>query len=391
MRRSHERPMRERTGKRAFLLSLILAAALSVLACGSAPDAGTASVLETQPAAEIATEAVAETVRETGDSRETERIKETEPPESSAEGAPVPLTEELADGLGAEFLEGIPEYSGEPYTAVNDNVPFFDRTDLPTESFEYYSDLDELGRCRTACANVGTDIMPVKEREGIGQVKPSGWHTVKYENVDGNYLYNRCHLIGYQLSAENANEKNLITGTRYLNVSGMLPFENMVADYVKETENHVLYRVTPVFENDDLVARGVLMEGWSVEDDGDGICFNVFAYNVQPDILIDYASGESRQGEPVPIAKASVLPEGQAAKAPEEDTPAETAAPVLEESAEEPEPVGTDYILNTNTHKFHYPTCGSVKQMAEKNKKFYTGTRDDVIGMGYDPCKKCNP
>lgn len=397
MRRSHERPMRERNGKRAFLLSLILAAALSVLACGNASGTDTASVPETEAVTEAAAGSVseAEVLRETEELRETERIKETEPPESSAEEppeSPVPLAEELAAGLGSEFLEDIPEYSGEPYTAVNDNVPFFDRTDLPTESFEYYSDLDELGRCRTACANVGTDIMPVKEREGIGQIKPSGWHTVKYENIDGNYLYNRCHLIGYQLSAENANEKNLITGTRYLNVSGMLPFENMVADYVKETENHVLYRVTPVFENDDLVARGVLMEGWSVEDDGDGICFNVFAYNVQPDIVIDYASGESRQGEPVSIAKASVLPEGQAevpVKAPEEDASAETAAPVLEESAEEP--VGTDYILNTNTHKFHYPTCASVKQMAEKNKQFHSGTRDEVIDMGYVPCKKCNP
>lgn len=398
MRRSHERPMRERTGKRAFLLSILLAAALSVLACGSGAGKETASAPETEAVTEAAAGSVseAEVLRETEELRETEQIKETEPPEPSAEGAPAPLTEELADGLGAEFLEDIPEYSGEPYTAVNDNVPFFDRTNLPTESFEYYSDLDELGRCRTACVNIGTDIMPVKEREGIGQVRPSGWHTVKYENVDGNYLYNRCHLIGYQLSAENANEKNLITGTRYLNVSGMLPFENMVADYVKETENHVLYRVTPVFENDDLVARGVLMEGWSVEDDGDGICFNVFAYNVQPDIVIDYASGESRQGEPVPIAKASVLPEGQAevpAKAPEEDASEETAAPVLEETAEEPEPepVGTDYILNTNTHKFHYPTCASVKQMAEKNKQFYSGTRDEVIDMGYVPCKKCNP
>lgn len=401
MRRSHERPMRERNGKRAFLLSLILAAALSVLACGNASGTDTASVPETEAVTEAAAGSVseAEVLRETEELRETERIKETEPPESSAEeppGSPVRLAEELAAGLGSEFLEDIPEYSGEPYTAVNDNVPFFDRTDLSTESFEYYSDLDELGRCRTACANVGTDIMPVKEREGIGQIKPSGWHTVKYENIDGNYLYNRCHLIGYQLSAENANEKNLITGTRYLNVSGMLPFENMVADYVKETENHVLYRVMPVFENDDLVARGVLMEGWSVEDDGDGICFNVFAYNVQPDIVIDYASGESRQGEPVSIAKASVLPEGQAevpVKAPEEDALEETAAPVLGESTEEPEPepVGTDYILNTNTHKFHYPSCGSVKQMAEKNKQFYSGTRDEVIGMGYDPCKKCNP
>lgn len=326
-----------------------------------------------------------------------DRPDETEPPKSLAEeppGSPVPLSEELAAGVGPGALEDIPEYSGEPYAIINDNIPFFDRAGLPEESFEYYSALDELGRCGAAYANVGTDIMPVKEREGIGQIKPSGWQTVKYENVDGNYLYNRCHLIGYQLSAENANEKNLITGTRYLNVSGMLPFENMVADYVKETENHVLYRVTPVFEKDDLVARGVVMEGWSVEDGGDGICFNVFAYNMQPDIVIDYASGESRRAEEVPVARASVLrgAEGSAGES-DERASEETAVPVSEESAEEPEPVpvGTDYILNTNTHKFHYPSCGSVKRMAEKNKQSYSGTRDEVIGMGYVPCKKCNP
>ena len=176
---------------------------------------------------------------------------------------------------------------------MNDNIPFFTKANLPTESFEYYSDLDELGRCGVACANVGRDIMPTEDRGDIGQIKPSGWQTVKYDNVDGKYLYNRCHLVGYQLSGENANEKNLITGTRYLNVQGMLPFENMIADYVKETGNHVLYRVAPIFDDDDLLAYGVLMEGWSVEDEGDGICFNVFVYNVQPDIVINYEIGRA--------------------------------------------------------------------------------------------------
>ena len=184
-------------------------------------------------------------------------------------------------------------YSGTPYAAIGDNVPDFLPEDMTQQSFECYSKLDGLGRCGTAYANVGEDIMPKEERGNIGQVKPSGWQTVKYDIVDGKYLYNRCHLIGYQLTGENANVENLITGTRYLNVEGMLPFENMVADYVKETYAHVLYRVTPVFEENELVARGVRMEGWSVEDQGEGICFDVFAYNVQPGIEIDYATGES--------------------------------------------------------------------------------------------------
>ena len=184
-------------------------------------------------------------------------------------------------------------YSGTPYAAIGDNVPDFLPEDMTQQSFERYSKLDGLGRCGTAYANVGEDIMPKEERGNIGQVKPSGWQTVKYDIVDGKYLYNRCHLIGYQLTGENANVENLITGTRYLNVEGMLPFENMVADYVKETHAHVLYQVTPVFEENELVARGVRMEGWSVEDQGEGICFDVFAYNVQPGIEIDYATGES--------------------------------------------------------------------------------------------------
>lgn len=190
-------------------------------------------------------------------------------------------------------LSDIPAYSGSPYVAVNNNVPFFTDNDMTTTAFETYSNLDNLSRCGVAYANVCTEIMPTEERGAIGQVKPSGWHTVKYDIVSGKYLYNRCHLIGYQLSAENANTKNLITGTRYLNTEGMLPFENMVADYVKETNNHVLYRVTPMFDGNNLVASGVLMEAKSVEDNGDGILFNVYCYNVQPGIAIDYATGDS--------------------------------------------------------------------------------------------------
>jgi DNA-entry nuclease len=193
-------------------------------------------------------------------------------------------------------MEDIPEYSGEAYVIINENQPDFSEEDKQsTEAFEYYSELDSLGRCGQAYANVCPELQPTKERGEIGQIKPSGWHTVKYNDlIEGNYLYNRCHLIGYQLTGENANEKNLITGTRYLNVTGMLPFENEVDDYVDATGNHVLYRVTPVFEGNNLVASGVQIEAWSVEDGGQGVCFNVYCYNVQPGIEIDYATGDSR-------------------------------------------------------------------------------------------------
>ena len=198
-------------------------------------------------------------------------------------------------GEGAESVEEIPEFSGEAYVAVNGNVPFFLAEEITDESYEYYSDLDELGRCGITMACIGVDIMPTEDRGEIGSVKPSGWQSVKYDCVEGKYLYNRCHLIGFQLAGENANKKNLITGTRYLNIEGMLPFENLVADYVQETKNHVLYRVTPLFEEDNLVAHGVLMEGYSVEDEGEGVQFCVYAYNVQPGVIIDYSTGESRE------------------------------------------------------------------------------------------------
>ena len=257
-------------------------------------------------------------------------------------------------------LDDLPVYSGEPYVAVHDNEPFFTQEDMTTNSYETYSDLDALGRCGVAWANVGIDLMPTEERGSIGQVKPSGWQTVKYDIVDGKYLYNRCHLIGFQLTGENANEKNLITGTRYLNVDGMLPFENQVADYVKETENHVLYRVTPIFQGDELVARGVLMEGLSVEDGGEGICFCVYAYNVQPGIVIDYATGRL---------------EG------EETQPQETT-----NSSE-----GTAYVINTNSGKFHLPTCSSVADMSPSNRQDYVGDRQELLGQGYTPCGICKP
>ena len=205
--------------------------------------------------------------------------------------------EARTEGASADSVEEIPPFSGEAYIAINGNVPFFAEEELTTESYEEYAELDDLGRCGVTMACIGVDIMPTEDRGDIGSVKPSGWKSVKYDIVEGKYLYNRCHLIGFQLAGENANKRNLITGTRYLNIEGMLPFENLVADYVQETENHVMYRVTPIFEGDDLVAQGVVMEGWSVEDEGEGVCFCVFAYNAQPGIVIDYATGDSALAE----------------------------------------------------------------------------------------------
>lgn len=202
-----------------------------------------------------------------------------------------------APGLQTEYViqldEVVGAYDGEPYVVLNDNVPLFTEAEYTTEAYEFYSELDWLGRCGTATACIGTELMPTEERGSIGQVKPTGWQTVRYDIVDGKYLYNRCHLIGYQLTGENANEKNLITGTRYFNVKGMLPFEDMVTAYIKYTGRHVLYRVTPIYEGNNLLASGVTMEGYSVEDEGKGICFYVYVHNVQPGIGIDYATGES--------------------------------------------------------------------------------------------------
>ena len=279
-------------------------------------------------------------------------------------------------------LSDVPAYSGKAYTSVNGNVPYFSAAELATQSFETYSDLDSLGRCGVTYACIGKDLMPTEERGSIGMVKPTGWHTVRYDDlVDGKYLYNRCHLIGYQLTGENANTKNLITGTRYLNIEGMLPFENMVADYIQETNNHVLYRVTPIFEGNNLLANGVLMEGYSVEDKGAGVSYCVFAYNVQPDIEIDYATGESK------LADSAQQDEQKTATV----TPTPSTEPEKQEPATGSEASQADYILNANTKKFHYPTCSSVNDMKEKNKQEFFGTRDETIALGYSPCGRCKP
>lgn len=274
-----------------------------------------------------------------------------------------------------DTVSDVPEYSGEPYVEINDNQPDFTEEELTTVSYEEYSKLDSLGRCGEAEACIGEDLMPEGERESISEVIPSGWENNEYDIVDGGYLYNRCHLIGYQLTGENANEENLITGTRYMNTEGMLPFENMVAEYVQETEYHVMYRVTPVFEGEDLVASGVHMEAESVEDDGEGISFNVYVYNVQPEITIDYSTGENWESP-------------RSASSADEET-AGTRESSANESGENDEE--QTYILNTNTHKFHKPDCSGVKDMKEKNREEYTGTREELIEEGYEPCGRCRP
>lgn len=316
-------------------------------------------------------------------------VSETDPPlvkepEGSSQ-TPEQAPDTIVDVSGFS-LSSVGAYTGKAHVSVNGNTPYFTADELTSTSFELYSDLDSLGRCGTVYASIGKDLMPTEERGSIGMVKPTGWHTVRYDDlVDGKYLYNRCHLIGFQLTGENANTSNLITGTRYLNIEGMLPFENMVADYVKETGNHVMYRVTPIFEGSNLLASGVLMEGYSVEDNGAGICYCVYAYNVQPGIEIDYATGESKLAE-------SAQPE----QTPTVVVPAPTPTPDPEEQpSEEPENGNqssqASYILNTNTKKFHYPSCSSVDDMKEKNKQEFFGSRDEAVAQGYSPCGRCKP
>ncbi len=203
------------------------------------------------------------------------------------------FTKGLWNGTISYAITEIPPYEGKSFIYINENKPYFEEKDFLSTSYEHYSELDRLGRCGVAVANIGIDLMPTTDRESIGMIKPSGWHTVRYDGIDGKYLYNRCHLIGYQLTGENANEKNLITCTRSMNTQGMLEFENQVAQYIKKTKNHVLYRVTPIFEGNNLVATGVEMEAYSVEDEGKGVNFNVFVYNVQDGIEINYLNGES--------------------------------------------------------------------------------------------------
>ena len=262
--------------------------------------------------------------------------------------------------------EGIPAYTGKAYAELNGNLPEFKDEEIVDTSYEMYSALDNLGRCGYTMACVGKDIMPTKDRESISSVKPSGWVNKKYDTklVDGGYIYNRCHLIGFQLTGENANERNLITGTRYMNVDGMLPFENMVADHVKETGNHVMYRVTPMYVGNNLVASGVKVEAYSVEDEGDGICFNVFVYNIQPGITINYATGDNWLST---------------------DAPKQTEAEASKETW------NGKYVLHKKNKKIHKSTCSYAKTITGDNREEHEGSLDTLISNGYTACGTCKP
>ena len=383
MKMKHNRPQKRLITQ----LSLWLALLLAFTGCAESTVTSQDNTYAIEQLATIPSELLeaSETaVSEPESGQPQENASDTQESQQVTSATDVPTGE----GTSAFSLREIPAYSGTPYTEVNGNKPYFTEAELTTQSFETYSELDSLGRCGMAYANVGQDLMPTEPRGEIGAVKPSGWHLVKYDNVDGKYLYNRCHLIAYMLAAENANPQNLITGTRYLNVQGMLPFETKVCDYVKNTGNHVLYRVTPIFDGDNLLADGVLMEAYSVEDAGEGICFCVFAYNVQPGIGIDDATGDNwaESSGTYQSTEASVAEE---TPAPQPET--DTAVQITPELSAPQETQQTTYVLNTNTMKFHYPTCSSVDDMKEKNKQIYTGSRDEVINMGYVPCKRCNP
>lgn len=383
MKKKHNRPQKRLITQ----LSLWLALLLAFTGCAESTVTSQDNTYAIEQLAAIPSELLeaSETaVSEPESGQPQENASDTQESQQVTSATDVPTGE----GTSAFSLREIPAYSGTPYTEVNGNQPYFTEEELTTQSFETYSELDSLGRCGVAYANVGQDLMPTEPRGEIGAVKPTGWHLVKYDNVDGKYLYNRCHLIAYMLAAENANPQNLITGTRYLNVQGMLPFETKVCDYVKNTGNHVLYRVTPIFDGDNLLADGVLMEAYSVEDAGEGISFCVFAYNVQPGIGIDYATGDN-WAEGSGTYQSTVASVAEETPVPQPET--DTAVQITPESSAPQESQRITYVLNTNTKKFHYPTCSSVDDMKEKNKQIYTGSREEVINMGYVPCKRCNP
>ena len=293
-------------------------------------------------------------------SKEESSKDETSKEESSGDEKP-------SSGVGnkdtaAANLDKIPEFSGKGYIAIDNNIPFFTAAQLTTSGYEKYGALDSLGRCTTAIASLGKETMPTEDRGSISSVKPTGWIQAQYSCIKTRDLYNRSHLIAWSLSGENANKQNLVTGTAYLNQDNMTQFEDMVLDYIKETGNHVAYRVTPLFKGNDLVCRGVQMEAYSIEDDGEGICFNVYCYNVQPGVIIDYATGESHS---------------------------ESGEESSEESSVDTS-IEADYVLNVGSKKIHAPDCPSVSQMSDKNRKYYTGSIDELLAQGYKPCGSCN-
>lgn len=357
-----------------LLLSIALATGCSASTAGNEAPPG-------EPTPELASTGTPDGPQEP----QSAPAEDTNQQETEAVGENRPVTDD-----GVLSYRDVPAFEGNPYVYVNDGEPMFTDEQRAAETgYERYGELDELGRCTAAFAVVGPETQPTEKRGSIGEVRPSGWQMAKYDFVEGKYLFNRCHLLGYQLTGENANERNLITGTRYLNVQGMLPFENAVADYVDATGNHVLMAVMPVFEGSELVARGVHMMAESVEDGGEGVAFNVFCYNVQPGVVIDYGTGESMLEE-----DATPLPDVSGAEsAPDTASEGASAGEASEKGATgSAEGKGTtEYVLNTNSKKFHLPSCSSVDQMSPKNREDVEDTRENLIAKGYDPCKRCNP
>lgn len=278
-------------------------------------------------------------------------------------------------------VESIPKYSGEDYVVLHNNLPSFYIWQLSTEPSLSFSPLDSMGRTGAGFACLGRETLPTDSRGSIGNIQPSGWQTVRYDDlIPDKYLYNRCHVIGYMLSGDNATPENLFTGTRYLNMTLMKQIESSVSEYIQGTGNHVLYRVTPFYKDDDLVAYGVQMEGYSVEDHGETICFNVFLYNIQPGIQIDYRTGSSWIDPDYSAASSDLIllplePENKDTSASKDMNPEKQVS----------------YVLNTNTKKFHYPYCSSVSDMKLTNREDFYGTREEAISAGYKACKRCNP
>lgn len=288
---------------------------------------------------------------------------ETAPEEDGADGASGDTDNANQQGAAGFDPSEFPEYSGDAWVAVNDDVPYFTEDELTTETYIHLSELDDLARCGPGMMCAGLETMPEGDRGEIGMVKPSGWVQAKYPDViedSPSYLYNRAHILMWALSGINADERGLITGTRYMNIEGMLPNEETVVDYIESTGEHVIYRVTPVFTGDNLLADGVLMEAQSVESDG--LMFCRYAYNVQPGIVIDYATGESH---------------AEGADTLTQDTG--------KENSEE------TFIGNKNSMIFHLPDCSSVGKMKEKNKVYFYGSREEPVAQGYNPCGGCNP
>ena len=355
-----------------LLLSIALATGCSASTAGNEAPPG-------EPTPELASTGTPDGPQEP----QSAPAEDTNQQETEAVGENRPVTDD-----GVLSYRDVPAFEGNPYVYVNDGEPTFtDEQRAAEPGHKHYGELDELGRCTAAFAVVGPETQPTEKRGSIGEIRPSGWQMAKYDFVEGKYLFNRCHLLGYQLTGENANPQNLITGTRYLNIQGMLPFENAVADYVDATGNHVLMAVTPIFEGSELVARGVHMMAESVEDGGEGVAFNVFCYNVQPGVVIDYGTGESMLEE-----DATPLPDVSGAES-APDTASEGAGEASEKGATgSAEGKGTtEYVLNTNSKKFHLPSCSSVDQMSPKNREDVEDTRENLIAKGYDPCKRCNP